>query len=90
MLEPTIRECATTNCTNTWEVWDEDDARHEVCGECEIETQAQTPITHPGIGGVRGNRAGVTPGTRAHGKRGAWSQRKETSISQRTSGWHCR
>ena len=47
MSEPTIRECATPDCTNTWEVQDEDDQR-KTCGLCEIEAQAQTPIPTEG------------------------------------------
>ena len=47
MTQPEIRECANSDCTNTWEVWDEDDARYKVCGECEVETQAQTPMPTP-------------------------------------------
>ena len=42
MPETIIRECATPDCTNTWEVWDEDDQR-KTCGLCEIEEVAQTP-----------------------------------------------
>ena len=45
MAQPEIRECANSDCTNTWEIRNEDDARHEVCGE--IETQAQTPMPTP-------------------------------------------
>ena len=42
MPETIIRECATPDCANTWEVWDEDDQR-KTCGLCEIEGVAQTP-----------------------------------------------
>ena len=41
MPETIIRECATPDCANTWEVWDEDDQR-KICGLCEIEGVAQT------------------------------------------------
>ena len=41
MPETIIRECATPDCANTWEVWDEDDQR-KTCGLCEIEEVAQT------------------------------------------------
>ena len=46
MPETTIRECATPDCTNTWEVEAEDDQRKicGLCGLCEIEGVAQTPI----------------------------------------------
>ena len=43
MPETTIRECSTPDCTNTWEVEAEDDQR-KICGLCEIEGVAQTPI----------------------------------------------
>ena len=43
MPETTTRECATPDCTNTWEVEDENDQR-KICGLCEIEGVAQTPI----------------------------------------------
>ena len=41
MPETIIRECATPDYTNTWEVEDEDDQR-KICGLCEIEGVAQT------------------------------------------------
>ena len=47
MAQPEIRECANSDCTNTWEIRNEDDTQHEVCGECEVETQAQTPMPTP-------------------------------------------
>ena len=42
MPETIIRECATPDYTNTWEVEDEDDQR-KTCGLCEIEGVTQTP-----------------------------------------------
>ena len=42
MPETIIRECAIPNCTNTWEVEDEND-RQRICELCEkIESAAQT------------------------------------------------
>ena len=56
MPETIIRKCATPDCTNTWEVWDEDDQR-KTCGLCEIEEVAQTPTPtaeSEGFGTVEG------------------------------------
>ena len=42
MTNPTIKECSTPRCRNTWEVRDEADARQGTCARCHFEAIAGT------------------------------------------------